>query len=29
MYDFQIVEDINIALSALGAVEGRSRRWIA
>jgi uncharacterized membrane protein YphA (DoxX/SURF4 family) len=29
MYDFQIVEDVNIALVALGAVEGRARRWIA
>jgi uncharacterized membrane protein YphA (DoxX/SURF4 family) len=29
MYDFQIVEDVNIALSALGAVEGRARRWTA
>jgi uncharacterized membrane protein YphA (DoxX/SURF4 family) len=29
MYDFQIVEDVNIALSALGVVEGRPRRWIA
>jgi uncharacterized membrane protein YphA (DoxX/SURF4 family) len=29
MYDFQIVEDVNIALAALGVVEGRPRRWIA
>jgi len=29
MYDFQIVEDVNIALGALGDVRGRSRRWIA
>jgi len=29
MYDFQIVEDVNVALSALGVVDGRPRRWIA
>jgi uncharacterized membrane protein YphA (DoxX/SURF4 family) len=29
MYDFQIVEDVNIALGALGEAPGRSRRWIA
>jgi uncharacterized membrane protein YphA (DoxX/SURF4 family) len=29
MYDFQVVEDVNIALAALGVVEGRERRWIA
>jgi uncharacterized membrane protein YphA (DoxX/SURF4 family) len=28
MYDFQIVEDVNIALAALGDVRGRTRRWI-
>ena len=28
MYDFQIVEDVNIALASLGVVEGRPRRWI-
>jgi len=28
MYDFQIVEDVNIALAALGDVQGRTRRWI-
>ncbi len=29
MYDFQIVEDVNIALGALGGAQERSRRWIA
>jgi uncharacterized membrane protein YphA (DoxX/SURF4 family) len=29
MYDFQIVEDVNIALGALGEAPGRARRWIA
>ncbi len=29
MYDFQIVEDVNIALGVLGDVQGRPRRWIA
>jgi uncharacterized membrane protein YphA (DoxX/SURF4 family) len=29
MYDFQIVEDVNIALGVLGDLQGRSRRWIA
>ena len=29
MYDFQVVEDVNVALVALGVVEGRPRRWIA
>jgi uncharacterized membrane protein YphA (DoxX/SURF4 family) len=29
MYDFQIVEDVNIALAALGATRDRARRWIA
>jgi uncharacterized membrane protein YphA (DoxX/SURF4 family) len=29
MYDFQIVEDVNIALAALNEVAGRPRRWIA
>ena len=28
MYDFQIVEDVNIALAALGDAQERSRRWI-
>ena len=28
MYDFQIVEDVNIALAALGDAPGRPRRWI-
>ncbi len=28
MYDFQIVEDVNIALGALGDSRERSRRWI-
>ena len=29
MYDFQIVDDVNIALSALDKVEGRTRPWRA
>jgi uncharacterized membrane protein YphA (DoxX/SURF4 family) len=29
MYDFQVVEDVNIALGVLGDVQGRPRRWIA
>jgi hypothetical protein len=29
MYDFQIVEDVNIALVALNEAPGRARRWIA
>jgi len=29
MYDFQIVEDVNIALAALNEAPGRARRWIA
>lgn len=29
MYDFQVVEDVNIALAALGDVQGRARRWMA
>jgi uncharacterized membrane protein YphA (DoxX/SURF4 family) len=29
MYDFQIVEDVNIALGALNEAPGRARRWIA
>jgi hypothetical protein len=29
MYDFQIVEDVNIALGALGDAQERPRRWIA
>jgi uncharacterized membrane protein YphA (DoxX/SURF4 family) len=29
MYDFQIVEDVNIALAALGETQQRPRRWIA
>ena len=29
MYDFQIVEDVNMALAALGDSRERSRRWIA
>ena len=28
MYDFQIVEDVNIALVALGDAQERARRWI-
>jgi hypothetical protein len=28
MYDFQIVEDVNIALTALGDAQERARRWI-
>jgi uncharacterized membrane protein YphA (DoxX/SURF4 family) len=28
MYDFQIVEDVNIALTALGEAQERPRRWI-
>ena len=28
MYDFQIVEDVNIALGALGDSRERPRRWI-
>jgi hypothetical protein len=28
MYDFQIVDDVNIALAALGDAPGRTRRWI-
>ena len=28
MYDFQIVEDVNVALAALGDSRERSRRWI-
>jgi uncharacterized membrane protein YphA (DoxX/SURF4 family) len=28
MYDFQIVEDVNIALAALGETKPRPRRWI-
>jgi hypothetical protein len=29
MYDFQIVEDVNVALGVLGDLQGRTRRWIA
>jgi uncharacterized membrane protein YphA (DoxX/SURF4 family) len=29
MYDFQIVEDVNIALAALGEAQQRPRRWLA
>ncbi len=29
MYDFQVVEDVNVALVALGGAEGRPRRWLA
>ena len=29
MYDFQIVDDVNIALAALDSVEGRTRPWRA
>jgi len=29
MYDFQIVEDANLALAAMGEAQGRTRRWIA
>jgi len=29
MYDFQIVDDVNIALAALAETRERSRRWIA
>jgi hypothetical protein len=29
MYDFQIIEDVNIALSALDNVQGRNRPWRA
>jgi uncharacterized membrane protein YphA (DoxX/SURF4 family) len=29
MYDFQIIDDVNIALAALESVEGRSRPWRA
>jgi hypothetical protein len=29
MYDFQIVEDVNVALAALDGVEQRARRWLA
>jgi uncharacterized membrane protein YphA (DoxX/SURF4 family) len=28
MYDFQIVEDVNIALAALSGVQERPRRWV-
>jgi hypothetical protein len=28
MYDFQVVEDVNIALDALGSARERPRRWI-
>jgi hypothetical protein len=29
MYDFQIVDDVNIALAAMDETRGRPRRWIA
>jgi uncharacterized membrane protein YphA (DoxX/SURF4 family) len=29
MYDFQVVEDVNIALAALAEAPGRARRWLA
>jgi hypothetical protein len=29
MYDFQIVEDVNIALDALGKAQNRQRGWMA
>jgi hypothetical protein len=29
MYDFQIIDDVNIALAALDSVEGRTRPWRA
>jgi uncharacterized membrane protein YphA (DoxX/SURF4 family) len=29
MYDFQLVEDVNVALEALGGVPGRQRPWMA
>jgi hypothetical protein len=29
MYDFQIIDDVNIALSALDNVDGRTRPWRA
>jgi hypothetical protein len=29
MYDFQIVEDVNIALDAFEKAKDRSRQWMA
>jgi hypothetical protein len=29
MYDFQMVEDVNIALEAFASAKERSRPWIA
>jgi hypothetical protein len=29
MYDFQVVEDVNIAVAALGETQERPRRWLA
>jgi uncharacterized membrane protein YphA (DoxX/SURF4 family) len=29
MYDFQVVEDVNIAVAALGETQRRPRRWLA
>ena len=29
MYDFQIFDDVNIALAAMDETRGRPRRWIA